>query len=176
MFLPTQFMQSAWVVPDLEAAMQRWIDVFRVGPFFINHDVKVDKARHRGRPTAPPIRIALAQAGPLQIELIEQAGDQPSVYRDSVPFGTEAFHHIAAFVDDVPGEIARYRAMGVELAYEGFFGEVHVAYLDTRAQMGIMVELFNHKPVMDDMFARIAAASVGWDGSRPIRDVSEAFG
>jgi hypothetical protein len=174
MITPTRFCQAAWVVPDLHAAMERWVKVSRVGPFFVNPEVKMEKARYRGRPTSIPVRIGLAQAGPIQIELIEQMDDTPSVYRDSVAFGQERFHHMAAFVDDVDAEIARYVAGGADLAYDGYFGNVRIGYLDTRKQLGFMVELFDHKPGMDEFFAYIAAQAEQWDSSDPIRQIPQA--
>lgn len=173
MFVPTQFCQAAWVVPDLEAAMLRWATFSRVGPFFVNRDLKVDQARYRGQPTDFPLDLAIAQAGGIQIELIQQFDDTPSAYRDSVPMGQEGFHHFAAFVDDVDAEIARYGAAGAELAYDGYFGDVRIGYVDTRTQMGFMIELFDHKPGMDALFARIAQEAEGWDGQRPIREFAE---
>lgn len=173
MILPTRFCQAAWVVPDLDAAMKRWTEISRVGPFFVNRDVRMEKARYRGQPTSIPVRLAIAQAGPMQIELIEQLDDTPSVYRDSVPFGQEGFHHLAAFVDDVDAEIARYVATGAELAYDGYFGDVRIGYLDTRKHFGFMIELFNHRPGMDQLFAHVAAEGEKWDGSDPIRDIPQ---
>lgn len=173
MFLPTQFCQAAWVVPDLEAAMLRWATISRVGPFYVNRDVQMEQARYRGQPTNIPVRLAIAQAGGVQIELIEQLDDTPSVYRDSVPRGQEGFHHMAAFVDDVEAEIARYAATGAELAYDGYFGDVRIGYVDTRKHLGFMVELFDHKPGMDALFARVAEEARGWDGGDPIRDITD---
>ena len=42
---------------------------------------------------------AFAQAGPMQIELIEQHTDGPSVYRDMFPAGTGGFHHLCYWAD-----------------------------------------------------------------------------
>lgn len=175
MFLPTRFCQAAWVVPDLEAAMLRWATIARVGPFYVNRDVRMDQARYRGQPTAIPVRLAIAQAGGTQIELIEQLDDTPSVYRDSVPAGAEGFHHMAAFVDDVDAEIARYGRAGAELVYDGYFGEVRIGYVDTRKDLGFMIELFDHKPDMDHLFARVAQEAESWDGRDPIRDMEDLW-
>ena len=169
MFIPTQFVQASWVVRNLEDAITRWGELSRVGPFFVNDDVQVEQARYRGQPTEFPVRLALGQAGPLQIELIEQLDDTPSVYRDSVPFGQDGFHHMAAFVDDVDAEIARYKAAGADLAYDGYFGDVRLGYVDTRAQFGFMIELFDHRPGMDALFAYVAEQGAQWDGVDPIR-------
>jgi catechol 2,3-dioxygenase-like lactoylglutathione lyase family enzyme len=169
LIVPTPFFQASWVVPDLEAAMHRWLDVAGTGPFFVNAHVQVSNPRYRGQPTSFDYSLALAQAGPLQIELIEQHDDEPSVYRDSVPRGQEGFHHMAYFADDIVAEFARYRDLGVTLVFEGQFGDMRLGYFDTRPQLGFMVEVLEHRPDIDRLFAHIADAAEDWDGSDPIR-------
>jgi hypothetical protein len=170
--VPAQFAQVAWVVADLEAAMHRWIDTAGVGPFYVNSDVRIGNARYRGKPTNVAFRMALAQWGSIQIELIEQPGDEPSVYREAVPLGESGFHHMGAFVRDVDAELHRFRSLGAAIAFEGAFGDVHMGYVDTRAQLGFMIELFDHRPSIDYMFARVSQAAYAWDGSDPIRPFS----
>jgi hypothetical protein len=171
MMLPTDFMQIAWVVPDLGTAMRRWIDVARVGPFFVNAHASagLSEAYYRGQRADCDYSLAIAQAGPIQIELIEQHNIGSSVYRDSVPSGCEGLHHMASFTEDIDAEIARYRALGAPPAFEGYFGDMYLAYVDTRPHIGFMIELLEHTPAIDGLFRRIADESVGWDGSEPIR-------
>ena len=89
MTLPlNQFFQAAWVVNDLEEAMHRWIKTVRVGPFFVMPHVEVTQTCYHGTPTAIDFSGALAQSGPLQIELIQQHSDTPSAYRDTFRAGT----------------------------------------------------------------------------------------
>jgi methylmalonyl-CoA/ethylmalonyl-CoA epimerase len=58
--------------------MQRWIATARAGPFFVNAHAGVENTRYRGEPMAIDFSGALAQAGPMQIELIQQHSDTPS--------------------------------------------------------------------------------------------------
>lgn len=168
----TNFVQAAWVVADLDAAMRSWITTAGVGPFFVNSDVKLDRARYRGSPTSVAFRTALAQSGSIQIELIEQLNDEPSVYRDVVPRGESGFHHMGMFATDVDAELERFRAMDATIAFEGFFGDVHIAYVDSRSRVGFMIEMFDHKPALDDLFAQVSQAAHSWDGRDPIRSLS----
>jgi hypothetical protein len=168
---PNGFMQIAWVVADLRGAMLRWIDVAKVGPFLVNPHASahLTNAKYRDQPVSFDFSVAIAQAGPVQIELIEQHDAGPSVYRDSVPMGSEGLHHFACFVDNVGAEIERYRAIDAPTVLEGYFGDMHMAYVDTRAQFGHMIELLEHTPSIDGLFKYIADASREWDGSDPIR-------
>ena len=64
------------------------------------------------RTTAPTsavdVQVAVAQAGPVQIELIQQHCDRPSVYRDLVDKGESGFHQLCTVTADYEGKIARY--------------------------------------------------------------------
>ena len=130
--------QNAYVVEDLDAAMARWTTVFGAGPFFANRDIRIDDARYRGEPTRLRFAGAIAQAGDVQIELIQQLDDSPSCYRDLYPAGSEGFHHIAVFVDDLDADIARYEALGAPVAFSGVSRGMRFAYVDTSPMLGIM--------------------------------------
>ena len=166
-----QFIQGSWVVEDLETAIRQWQSTTSIGPFFINPHVKLDRPLHRGRPAHFDTSVALAQAGPLQIELFQQHDDAPSPYRDTYAPGEQGFHHLGCFVDDIEFEIARHASQGTEIALDCYFGDVRVVYVDTRATMGCMIELLESKPSIVTLFDYIANAAVGWDGTDPIRSI-----
>ena len=65
--------QNAWVVDDLETACNAWVTELGVGPFFITEYAPsaFDSVTYRGAPSELAMRIGIAQAGPLQIELIQ---------------------------------------------------------------------------------------------------------
>ena len=46
--------QIAFVVRDLEKALDYWTRTLGVGPFFVMRDVVPDNYRYRGRPVPPP--------------------------------------------------------------------------------------------------------------------------
>jgi hypothetical protein len=166
--------QNAYVVEDLDAAMARWATVFGVGPFFANRDIRVDEPRYRGEPTELRFAGAIAQAGDVQIELIQQLDDSPSCYRDLYPAGSEGFHHIAVFVDDLDADIARYEALGAPVAFSGVSRGMRFAYVDTSPMLGIMVELLEDVPSVRKAFALVAEAGRTWDGTDPVRGSASA--
>jgi Glyoxalase/Bleomycin resistance protein/Dioxygenase superfamily len=165
------FFQVCWIVNDIDAAMRRWVESARVGPFYVNRHIKVDGYRHRGRPVAIDFSGALAQAGMLQIELIQQHSDTPSAYRDSFAPGQEGFHHICRFVTDYEAEVQRYRGLGLEPAAEGVFGDMRFAYIDTRTTIDCMTEIIEDRPSIRAYFKTVSDAAIDWDGRDPIRDV-----
>ena len=44
-----------------------------------------------------------------------------------------------------------------------------VGYFDTVSTLGAMIEVIEMIPVTEDMFTQIYKASIGWDGSDPVR-------
>ncbi|MGY4472453.1 hypothetical protein ACVWWK_008162 [Bradyrhizobium sp. LB9.1b] len=87
--------QNGYVVRDIHAAMKHWIDVMGVGPWYYMDRVKTDWFRHRGENSAVEMSIALANSGDLQIELIQQRNDAPSLYREFLDSGHEGLQHMS---------------------------------------------------------------------------------
>ena len=76
--------QLGYVVPDIEAAMDYWAKTLGVGPWFYAPRVPVEKFHYKGEPSSPITSVALANSGPVQVELIQQRNDAPTMYRDFV--------------------------------------------------------------------------------------------
>lgn len=164
--------QSAWVVDDIEAAALNWVKTTGIGPFFIadyQQGFLVD-TYYRGTATAITMKTALAQAGDMQIELIEPTGSQPNIYRDTVPAGSTAFHHMCLWSQDIDADIAGYNRQGFETAAQGRVESgASFAYIDTSATLGHMIELLDYSDEVKAVFDMIAAAAIDWDGSDPVR-------
>jgi hypothetical protein len=168
-----RFFQSAWVVNDLRAAAQRWIDLAGAGPFYIFDQLVLEDLKHRGRPAEIDFSAALAQAGNYQIELIRQGCARPSAYRDLFAPGAEGFHHFAIFSDDYVGEVQSFRDRGLDIAAEGRLGTVRYCYVDTAPMLGFMIEIIEDNEPYRRVFGEIAAAARDWDGRNPIRSQNE---
>ncbi|CAN7596816.1 VOC family protein [Phenylobacterium sp. LjRoot219] len=163
-------MQLCWVVPDLQAAMAAWTASAGVGPFFFFESVPFEAPVHRGRPAQEVnITAAMAQAGDVQIELVCQHDDRPSVFRDMFPAGQAGFHHAALYCDDYDASLAAYTAAGAELAFSCMMMGSRTCWVDTTPTLGFMVELIEANPVADLVFAQFRAAADGWDGKDPVR-------
>jgi len=156
--------QMSWVVRDLEEAALRWHRATGVGPFLINRHLTIDQPLHRGKPNPIDFSIAIAQAGPLQIELVEQHDDRPSCYRDTVPAGQEAMHHVAIMSADYDAALQHYLDRGFEVASSGFFGEVQFCYVDCTAELGHMVEIVADCAPIRAFFDMVRQAAEEWDG------------
>jgi hypothetical protein len=108
--------QNGYVVRDIEAAMKHWIDVLQVGPWFYIDRVQTDWFRHRGQDSALELSIALANSGDLQIELIQQRNDAPSMYKEFLDSGREGLQHVAFWSTDYQSLYDRSLGLGYRLA------------------------------------------------------------
>ena len=164
------YFQMAWVVDDLESAMAGWLSA-GVGPFYRLPGTRGAVVIRHGEAAPLDTSVAWAQAGAMQVELIQQHDDRPSAYRDSVPPGQDAPHHLGALSENIDAELEQHRAAGLGVPYESALGGVRVVYLDTRATTGLMTELVEPNPLFDGLRALVSQAAVDWDGSEPVRDV-----
>ncbi|GAB3347317.1 VOC family protein [Modestobacter lapidis] len=162
--------QTAYVVPDVRAAIAAWVADLGVGPWFLlEHFTGVD-AVYRGEPSRADVAIAMAFAGHMQIELIQPLDDAPSVYRETVQQRGWGFHHVGLATDDLAADVAAREAAGATVAFRaGVPTGGTVVYLDGGPALPGFVELIEGTAGMDDMFTRYWLASVGWDGRDPVR-------
>ena len=162
--------QNGYVVRDIEAAMDHWTRVLGVGPFFYFGSVPVEQPMYRGKPTAMDVSIALANSGPLQIELIQQRNDAPSLYRDFLDAGHEGLQHVAYWTTAMDADLARLAAAGYEVAQSGAIGaDGRSVYYATEQHPGTVVELSEISGRKGRFFEHIAETARTWDGTDPIR-------
>jgi catechol 2,3-dioxygenase-like lactoylglutathione lyase family enzyme len=94
--------QIAIVVKDLEMVAQNYWNILGIGPWTIIdwESPLVYDRKYYGKPAWARERIALAQVGNVQLELV-QAVEGPSIYGDYVKEYGEGLHHLNFLVDDV---------------------------------------------------------------------------
>ena len=72
--------QVGIVVRDIEVAMQHWVSVCGVGPWFYADKLPVNAFSYRDKVYDDlHISVALANSGDIQLELIQQRCDTPSM-------------------------------------------------------------------------------------------------
>jgi len=163
-------MQMAYVVADLDAAIDHWVRDLNVGPWFVLDHWTGDHPVYRGAPAAGAVRLAMSFAGHMNIELIQPLDDEPSVYREGIERRGHGFHHFGIACADVDAGIAEYAARGYELAFRaGVPTGGDVAYLDGGAHQPGYIELITANPGMDTAFTAFWRATRDWDGRAPRR-------
>lgn len=163
--------QVAFVVDDLETAARRWIQAYGVGPFYLLPATGPRPARYRGQPTELDLQVAVSQAGPVQIELVHQRCDNPSVFRDVYAPGQVGVHHMATMSDDFDAALSHYRSLGYVAITELDSGVGRVAIVDTMDALGLMTEVVERSELFTRSLARTARVCASWDGTDPIRTV-----
>jgi hypothetical protein len=161
--------QLAYVVRDLESALKYWTEVLKVGPFFKFEHCPLSNQRYRGSPADVDVTLALGNSGALQIELIYQHNDAPSVYKEFLDAGREGVHHFGMMPVDYASACAQYKALGHEAAFVCDIGGAELTYFDTVDTVGHFVELWEHNVIFTDLFNMVENAAKDWDGKDPIR-------
>ena len=170
--------QIAFVVRDLDRALQYWTHTLGVGPFFALRRLSPEQYRYRGQPSpAPVVSIALGNSGDLQVEIIQQHDERASAYRDFLNSGREGLQHVSAWLTrmEYDATMAAHLKEGGTVAHEGVIpgSGVRFAYFATdSAPGGLMYEIAD---VMDSpaytLMQMVAAAARDWDGGEPIREL-----
>lgn len=158
----SKIFQAAYVVDDIDVSIESWMRVAQIGPFFLMRDT-VTEIKCYGKPARLLADVAFCQAGPMMIELIQPKETDCDLYRDP------GYHHQTYWADDFDAEIARFAAMGVELACEGQSGSARFAYLDTVHLVGCLTAITERDTQFVDFFQSVANAAENWDGSDPVR-------
>ncbi len=160
MILPgNSIVQIAFVVDTLETAIAHFTKTMGLGAFTLVPHVELTGPTYRGTPQRTDFSIAVTQAGDVQLELIEQHDDTPSIYRDLYPRGKHGFHHVAVVVPDVAAEARRYTDMGFAIGSSGRFGTSDFVYVDTTPVLGHMVEILPDDAGVGAFFAAVRTAS-----------------
>ena len=160
--------QMGHVVRDLDRSLRYWIDTLGVGPFYVVRGLPIEQFWYKGTPSPPPhLTLAIAQSGDLQVELIHQSDSNPSAFLDSLRDHGEGLQHVSSWVSQAgyDTEVARLRGAGVALAHEGWMP-------DNGAPGGFQFEVSDvGDPKFSALGNTIREASVGWNGTDPIRDL-----
>lgn len=158
--------QIAYYVNDVEAAARKAHETFGTGPFFIYKNIELVDVSYRGEKAELDHSSAYAQAGSLMIEFTQQNNEGPSTFTDMYMNGEEGFHHVAIFVNNVEEEMSRLQSRGFETVTHYFTrdGNVEVAFVDTRAILGHMIELYNPVEALTRFYDAVARSVKKWDG------------
>ena len=163
--------QLAWVVDDLDASMTHWAETLGVGPWFLIPHVAVEDFRVDGVPSPVDMSLAIAYSGRLQIELIQQHNDAPSMYKESLDAGRAGQHHIGFFRRDYDDRLNRALEAGYTVGQSGVLGgNVRFTYLRTESDPGTIAELVELNDPIEAAFVAFHQASLEWDGNDPIRN------
>ena len=163
-----------YVAEDLEATVQRLASDFGAGPFFVIRDVPLEQVTSRGEGARFQHDSAFGQFGVMPIEVLQLKRLEPERVRRGFSQSPTQLHHTAYVV--APDRVAEAREdlerRGLPAFLHATMGELDLTYHEAAHTIGHQVELHADNQGLRDFFAMVRAASVGWDGSDPLRSPS----
>jgi methylmalonyl-CoA/ethylmalonyl-CoA epimerase len=159
-------MQLAFVPTDIEKALSYWAGTLGAGPFFHLPELSLPETRYRGVRSDPVFSLWLGYWGDMQIELIRQHNEAPSIYRDCAD--DRRLHHVCLLVEDFAA--AMTAAGDAVVMQEGQVpGGGSVAYV--QPAHGPLVEVLQPAPGTRELFQMMREAHRDWDGRDPVRAI-----
>ena len=138
-----EVVQVGIVVRDLEKTIKQLNSLWNVGPFRFS-EIDLPDATLHGKQTRLMAKLAFAQVGPVELELI-QPGEGENTYREFLRDKGEGVHHLKIPVSDINSEVARLKEKGVEVLQSGNSPDVSFAYMDTEGIAGVILEVLQSK-------------------------------
>ena len=166
-------MQMAYVPADIDAALRYWTETMGVGPFFKLPHIQVESAKYRGEPADIDFTVYIAYWGDMQVELIEQHNDAPSIYRSWRVEGREGLHHVCIVVRDMAEARAICATAGAKVMQEiALPGGGEAIYVDAGGGPGSLIEMICFPAESYAFFDMMHEAARSWDGSDPVRTIN----
>jgi len=166
--LPGAVRQIGYVVHDLDEAIANWLRL-GVGPWFVLRG-QTQSGLYRGQPCTVTVSIAFANSGDLQIELIRQEDDTPSIYTEFLESGRDGFHQLAWWASDFDAALRSVQDAGWPIVWSGGGdGGTRYAYFEPPAGPATIIELMEATPATTGLAALVRQAADSWDGTDPIR-------
>ena len=144
-------LQVGIVVKDVDAAVRKYWEVCGIGPWEIHtmDNANMHDTTLNGKKTEFSMKVAFANVGNMQLELIEPLNDE-NIYSEFLREHGEGLHHIACAVDDFDETKAVLNGKGVGVLQEGVTREgMGFAYLDTQDAMSCITEIYKFPAKMD---------------------------
>ncbi|AHK36060.1 hypothetical protein OPAG_06857 [Rhodococcus opacus PD630] len=173
------YQQNGYVVPDLDAAIEKWA-ALGVGPFYRIDALPVVNFTYLGSTEPPALDVALGNFGDVQVELIQVTDSEtPSPYRDFATAHTGGgLHHVSVWSDDFDADLARWAAQGLSPDCTGeVSGFARFCYFSGASTDGTTIEVADTgaSPVMRQVAGLIREAARTWDGTRATRSPEELY-
>ena len=166
--------QVAYFVADVRKAALKHSQFYGSGPYFVAEHIPLRIAVHRGVERQLDHTSAYGQWGSVMIEFVQQNNPGPSAFHDVYPEGSgrEGVHHVALFVDDIKQSIDAYNADGCATAlYAEMNDGFAFAMIDTVAELGHMIELYQPVPSLTGFYDFVAKAAQEFDAKDPVRTI-----
>jgi methylmalonyl-CoA/ethylmalonyl-CoA epimerase len=139
-----QVLQVCVVVKDLRKSMEKYWNVFGIGPWKILtfKPPTMTNTRVREKPVSYSMKLGIARIGSIQWELIQPLTGE-SIYKDFLDQKGEGIHHIACDVGNYDQAVATMKKHGIGVLMSGDLPGESYAYMDTEKYLGTVLEIYN---------------------------------
>ena len=144
-----EVVQVGIIVKDVEETAKRLDELIGIGPFEIMEPDYRDLT-FQGKAGKFKMKLALAKAGPIQIELMQPLHGE-TIYEEFVKRKAYGLHHLGIKTDDMERSVNEMELKGFKVIQSGNRPGVKWAYLSTERQLGIIFELIEKKTTKGSM-------------------------
>ena len=138
-WLGKEIIQVGILVKDVAETAKRLEKLIGIGPFEILEPEYRDLT-YRGKTGKFKIRIALAKAGPIQIELMQPLYGE-TIYDEFAQRKGYGLHHLGIKTDNMEQSVKEMQEKGFQVIQSGNRPGVKWAYLSTEDQTDVIFEL-----------------------------------
>jgi hypothetical protein len=166
--LPGPIRQIGFIVTDVDEAIAPWV-ALGIGPWFVVRGQRL-QATYRGAPCEVELTVAFANSGEMQVELIQQHNDAPSIYTEFLESHGPGFHQLAYWTEDLDAAVQAAQKAGWPVVWSGGEGEgSRYAYVEPAGGPAAIIELMELTAATTGLGDFVRAAADGWDGTDPVR-------
>jgi catechol 2,3-dioxygenase-like lactoylglutathione lyase family enzyme len=168
--LPGPIRQIGYVVTDLDAALASWVEL-GVGPWLVIRGLPM-QALYRGKPCETTLSLALSNSGEMQLELIYQHDDTPSIFTEFLAASGPGYHQLAYWAEDFDDTMKSVADAGWPVVWSGGEGlGVRFAYVEPPNCPATVVEISELTDAQAATAKFIRDTAANWDGTEPIREM-----
>jgi hypothetical protein len=153
--------QTAFVVEDIDNAMEQFTARLGVGPWAVMRDISTAGTFHRGQPSEAVLNVAFGFSGHMAYELIQPVNDAPSAFRDVIEERGYGFHHFGCATTSFDATVEQMIAQGFDVVTVSDFPGLRLRMFDTRGILPGMTEVIEANDSVNDTFTGIWKASLG---------------
>lgn len=172
-FLPGTPRQIGYVVGDIDAAIETWLKI-GVGPWFAMRGLELTSI-FRGEPVSYRSSLAFSNIGDMQIELIQQHDDVPTIHQEflaSPNTDPSGYNQFAWWAEDLAATRKAVVDAGWEIVWEGVPGQgAGYFYAQAPGVPTHILEFMELNEQTQGLAALVRGAATDWDGTDPIRSL-----
>jgi methylmalonyl-CoA/ethylmalonyl-CoA epimerase len=158
-----------YVVDDLRSGVETFSATYGAGPFFAMEHIAFEEVSYLDGPARYDHSSAFGQWGPILVELSQVHEAWPDGLAACLVKPGAGIGHVAWLADSLTDETERLRELGLTPFHAGRTGPASAVWFDGGPLLGHPVEVLQRRDELLGFYAMVREASIGWDGSQPLR-------